>query len=180
MKVVITGGAGFIGSHLAEHYSLKGAQVEVIDDLMDEFWDTFSGVKKWQEKTVKKYYKTGYVESFVGKRRRYPLTQNMVINHPIQNAAAEITIDSMNRISKKVIKTDNWYLHPRLNVHDDLSFIIPKKNSTLEDSIDFLVGEMLDCPFEWSKIVPISCEVSIGNNWSELDPIGKFYSDVDL
>ncbi len=33
MKVVITGGAGFIGSHLAEYWAKKGAEVYIIDNL---------------------------------------------------------------------------------------------------------------------------------------------------
>ncbi len=33
MKIVITGGAGFIGSHIAEHWSGRGAEVHVIDNL---------------------------------------------------------------------------------------------------------------------------------------------------
>lgn len=33
LKVVITGGAGFIGSHIAEHWLSKGAEVHVIDNL---------------------------------------------------------------------------------------------------------------------------------------------------
>ncbi|HET6399482.1 MAG TPA: SDR family oxidoreductase [Candidatus Thermoplasmatota archaeon] len=33
MKVVVTGGAGFIGSHIAESYVNEGAEVHIIDDL---------------------------------------------------------------------------------------------------------------------------------------------------
>jgi len=34
LKVLITGGAGFIGSHLAEYYAKKGEEVVVLDDLL--------------------------------------------------------------------------------------------------------------------------------------------------
>lgn len=37
MKVVITGGAGFIGSHIVEHYSQIGAEVHVVDNLRSGF-----------------------------------------------------------------------------------------------------------------------------------------------
>ncbi len=33
MKCLITGGSGFIGSHLAEHLLARGDQVVVLDDL---------------------------------------------------------------------------------------------------------------------------------------------------
>ena len=33
MKIVVTGGAGFIGSHAAEHYAKRGEQIVVIDNL---------------------------------------------------------------------------------------------------------------------------------------------------
>jgi len=33
VRVLITGGAGFIGSHLAEHFLTLGDEVFVLDDL---------------------------------------------------------------------------------------------------------------------------------------------------
>ena len=37
MKVVVTGGAGFIGSHIVEHWSEKGADVHILDSLRSGF-----------------------------------------------------------------------------------------------------------------------------------------------
>ena len=34
MRLLITGGAGFLGSHLAEHYLGEGHKVIVIDNLL--------------------------------------------------------------------------------------------------------------------------------------------------
>ncbi|MEM3666742.1 MAG: NAD-dependent epimerase/dehydratase family protein [Candidatus Bathyarchaeia archaeon] len=33
MKVLVTGGAGFIGSHVAEHYAKEGSEVVAFDNL---------------------------------------------------------------------------------------------------------------------------------------------------
>ena len=45
MKVVIAGGAGFIGSHLAEFWNNKDAEVHVIDNLKTGFEENLSGLK---------------------------------------------------------------------------------------------------------------------------------------
>ncbi len=46
MRVLITGGAGFIGSHLAEAYLEKGDEVYIIDDLSTGSMDN---IKPFQE-----------------------------------------------------------------------------------------------------------------------------------
>jgi len=43
MQILITGGAGFIGSHLAEHHLGKGDSVVAVDDLSTGSRDVFSG-----------------------------------------------------------------------------------------------------------------------------------------
>ncbi|MFO8015559.1 MAG: SDR family oxidoreductase [Candidatus Woesearchaeota archaeon] len=44
-KVIITGGAGFIGSHLAEELVSKGHEVTVVDNLFDGKRENLDGVK---------------------------------------------------------------------------------------------------------------------------------------
>jgi len=43
-KYVITGGAGFIGSHIAEHLSGEGHQVIVLDNLRTGFEKNLEGL----------------------------------------------------------------------------------------------------------------------------------------
>jgi UDP-glucose 4-epimerase len=46
MRILITGGAGFIGSHLAEAYLEKGAEVYLIDDLSTGSLNNINHLKK--------------------------------------------------------------------------------------------------------------------------------------
>lgn len=150
-----------------------------IDDIMDEFWDTFKGMKKWQDATMHRYYEIGYVETLVGRRHHYPLTRNQAINMPVQGTAAELVCDAMNRLSKHAATTEAWHLHPILNVHDDLSFFIPDDDNILEDSLKVIIKEMLTFSYKWVN-VPLSVEVSIGKNWADVQPIGKFWSNKEV
>ena len=66
MKVLITGGAGFIGSHLAERYLERGDDVYIVDDLST---GTLENVKHLQE-----------IQSY---RDRLFVTVDTILNHDI-------------------------------------------------------------------------------------------------
>src|SRR6204780_5402460 len=46
MKVLITGGAGFIGSHLADAYIERGDEVHILDDLSTGSMENIQHLKK--------------------------------------------------------------------------------------------------------------------------------------
>lgn len=145
--------------------------------IQNEFFDMFPGLAEWQRQIKKFYRKHGYVEGFNGFRRRAPMTDNEVINTPIQCAEEEIVLDAMNRLSEYALRNDRMEYQPPLEIHDDLTFQIP--DPRLDECIERIVTMMLDCPFEWVN-VPLSVEVSIGRSWHEMKEIGVFFSDTDL
>jgi uracil-DNA glycosylase family 4 len=149
--------------------------VEPIDDLMDEFWDTFHGLHKWQDKLMKGYYQDGYVESPTGRRHHYPLTRNQAINFPIQCLACDIVCESMNALSYMAAEQGKWHLHPVLNIHDDITAVVPDNNEILEETIKTYCKIMLHPPYDFIN-VPMSVECSVGKNWFEMKEIGKFWS----
>ena len=154
-----------------------GCDIGIIDDLMDEFWGVFAGLKHWQDRVMKGYYDTGYVESPIGRRRHYPMTRNEAINASIQGLASDIVCDSMCRLSFEASRAGNWYLHPRLNIHDDLTSVVP--DDKVEEVIETVYRTMLTPQFECVN-VPLSVEVSVGRDWYNMETIQKFWSHKDL
>ena len=45
MKILVTGGAGFIGSHIVEHYQDKAEEIRVLDNLRTGYLKNLDGLK---------------------------------------------------------------------------------------------------------------------------------------
>lgn len=145
------------------------------EDLKNEFWDEFRGVKKWQDKLLNKYLRNLYVETLTGRRRRGAMSKNEIINTPIQGTAADIVLAAMNALSEEAVLTGDLSFHPRLNVHDDLSAI--PYISDIQDHIDRSMKIMCQHRFDFIN-VPLVVEVETGPRWSELKKFGEYRSDV--
>lgn len=156
-----------------------GMPEDIAEGLLTSLWEKYTGLKRWQDQTMVSYYDRGYVETLTGRRHHYPLTRNQAINMPVQGTAAELVCDAMSRLSYIAASTGKWYLHPVLNIHDDISFFVPDDEDVLESSINTIMHEMLTFTYPWVN-VPLSVEISIGKTWADLEPIGKFWSHKDL
>lgn len=169
----------FFGAQNSSVAGYLNAPIEPVNKLMDEFWRTFSGVYNWQKRLMGEYYDMGYVESLTGRRRNYPLSKNQAVNYPIQSVACDIVCRAMVALSRMAAETGKWYLHPIMNIHDDLTFSIPDQPQILEEAIETIYRVMLTPVYDFIN-VPLSVSASVGDNWLEMDEIGKFWSHRDI
>lgn len=178
----------FYGSTLDQAANHLKIPSRIIEPVFNNFWETYVGVKRWQEYIKKFYLEHGYVETLNGRRRYGPMKENEVINSPIQGTTAEVVGDAMNRCSEVAYPPmgrcrsrrpiyDRSH-QPMMQIHDDLSFHI-LNDSMFDDRVMDVVKIMCDVPFDW-VCVPIVVEVTVGNDWANLKGYGEFRSDEVL
>ena len=101
MKVLITGGAGFIGSHLAERYLERGDEVYIIDDLSTGSMDNIEHLKGNHKFTY-------YIDTI----RNQPLTAEVIdtcdiIYHLAAAVGVKLIVESpVNTIETNIQGTD--------------------------------------------------------------------------
>ncbi|HNE50226.1 MAG TPA: DNA polymerase I [Chitinophagales bacterium] len=140
--------------------------------LIEQYFDTYKGIKKYMDDTIQSARENGYVETLLG-RRRYlrdinagnwtvrGFAERNAINAPIQGSAADMIKVAMINIHHQLQK-HKLQSKMILQVHDELLFdvYIPEK----EEIKSIVVHEMQNAlPLH----VPIEVSVGFGNNWLE-------------
>ena len=141
-------------------------------DLIDGYFESYPGVKKYMEKSIEKGRKDGYVTTIFGRKRYLRNIQSRnsllrsnaernAINAPIQGAAADIIKIAMISIHNK-LKESDLKASMILQVHDELIFEVAE--SYKEAVRDLVVKEMENaCKLD----VPLVVEHGFGKNWLE-------------
>ena len=139
-------------------------------ELIDGYFETFSGVKTYMDQSIENGRDKGYVETIFGRKRYLPdinsrnatvrgFAERNAINAPIQGSAADIIKVAMVSIFNR-LKKDNKKSKMILQVHDELNFnVIPEE---LEYIREMVVEEMENaCKLN----VPLKTEIGVGENW---------------
>jgi DNA polymerase-1 len=140
--------------------------------LMDEYFETFGGVRDYLAGVVDEARKCGFTETILGRRRDLPdltgdnrqrreMAERMALNAPIQGSAADIIKVAMLNVDRALRKSG---LRSRtlLQVHDELVFeVAPGEAKALEQ----LVREQMAAAAELT--VPLDVSVGTGASWHE-------------
>src|SRR6185436_9944546 len=126
----------------------------------------------WLRFRMSRTGRTRYVTGRSEFRRWAPVAWTEIINTPIQSDEVLIVGDAMVRLTRR----EDERLIPNLMIHDDLTFWWQPQD--IDKLAPIVIAEMLDVPFEWAHVVPISVEMSVGDDWFDMEDVGKYESDT--
>lgn len=168
--------ASFFGTSAENAAERTSIPLAVISELLNDFWGRFHVAKQWLNARRAEYRDTGGVKTLNGQMRFGVLPGNEMIIQPIQNGEAVIILDCQNELQKLAIERNDPYLMPRINVHDDLTFILPDKDDRIEEYLRIITEVMTKIRYRW-QIVPLIVEASIGYDWCDMSEITTFEGD---
>jgi DNA polymerase I-like protein with 3'-5' exonuclease and polymerase domains/uracil-DNA glycosylase len=169
--------ASFYGSSAKSCARKTGVPLKIMEGIAEEFWYVHRGVKRWIDTQRSNYQQTGDVPTITGRVRHAVVPGNEVINNPIQGVAADIVLEAQNELSILSRQRKDPYLHPRINVHDDITFILPNSDEEIARYIEEIMPIMVKVRFPW-QIVPLSVECSLGEkNWADVEELTTYTGD---
>jgi DNA polymerase-1 len=165
--------ASFYGSSARSCAEAMGLSLGVLEELSTMLWSEFPDVKKWLKSKRVEYQATGAMKTLTDRVRYQILYKfNEPVNTPIQGTAADIVADAMNEMMVLSRYRKDPFLHPRIQVHDDLTFIVPD-SPKLEYYVNTISEVLTKVRFPW-QTVPLAVEAKIGTRWAELEEFAVF------
>ena len=149
-----------------------GIDVKEAKNFIDNYLETYPGIREYMEKEKEDAYKNGYVRTLMNRKRVIEELNNknymirssgerMALNTPIQGTAADILKKAMveiyNEFNKRGLKSKML-----IQVHDELVFNVLKEE--LEE-VKKIVRDIMENTFKLS--VPLKVDIEYGNNWYE-------------
>ena len=149
-----------------------GVSRKEADDYMNQYFATYSGVKRYMDEIVKTARKQGYVATIMGRRRYLPELESPVfnirafgervaLNAPIQGSSADIIKLAMINTARR-LRAENRKAKLILQIHDELIIEAPLAEA---EQIKTLLREEMENVMRLS--VPLTVDVAAGKNWAE-------------
>lgn len=144
----------------------------IIEKVLEEFWGTYTGVRHWHKERRAEYRYQGTIRTLSGRVWRGIADGNAPINYPIQGTAADLVIDAMNELAELSAQRGDPYLHPRLQIHDDISLFFPA--DSVDRYIEIVHPILTKVRYDW-QCVPLTVEAKIGEtDWYEMRDAGVY------
>ncbi len=149
-----------------------GLSIPEARQFIERYFKSFPKVRGWIDATLEKARRDGYVETILGRKRRFPdinsedgrvrsFAENAAVNTPIQGSAADVIKKAMIDLERELAASK---LHGELllQVHDELVLECP------ETELEATSALVRRCMQDAVKLdVPLDVELGSGANWLE-------------
>jgi uracil-DNA glycosylase family 4 len=149
-----------------------GMPLAIVERWQREFWDRYKDVKRWIDGQLAFYLANGSVETLSGMVRNEILPGNEYNNNVIQGTGARIVLEAQNALWDLAVSTGDPWLFPRINIHDDISFIFPD-DSDFDRRVNLVAAELVKPRFPYINL-PLLTEGKIGRNWADFHTLGEW------
>ena len=160
---------GISGYGLGENL---GINTKEASEFIKSYYETYPGIKKYQDDCIKKAHEDGYVKTLYGRIRTIDELENknymirsgaerMALNTPIQGTSADIIKLAMVKLYNE-FKKRNLKSKILVQVHDEL--VIDCKNDEL-DIVKSLIKDIMENVIKLD--VPLVIDISSGADWYE-------------
>jgi UDP-glucose 4-epimerase len=172
MHILITGGAGFIGSHLAEYHLARGDQVYAVDDLST---GTRAGVTMYQNDPNYRFAEAdilrweGLEQAVAAADRIYHMAAVVgmfrVLNQPIE--VTRVNVLGCERVLQAVVKTgsraqivipssSSVYAHADpVNLREDVDIVLSTRNPLVNYATSKLTNEIQGRAYAQQHQLPV-------------------------
>lgn len=161
------------GIPIQDHLKAKG--IRTLDGFHDHlkayeeiFWGRYPQVKEWQEQQFRFYQRNCFTKTFFGYQQRDYLSNNNLVNGPIQGTAFHCLLWSLIEINK-IRKAEKWNTKIMGQIHDSILFDVePSELIHVHSVVDDIMCHKIREKFPWI-IVPmeIECEkTDVDQPWS--------------
>ena len=149
-----------------------GIDINEAKGFIDNYLETYPGIREYMEEEKSKAYKLGYVKTLMNRKRVIEELKNknymirssgerIALNTPIQGTAADILKKAMVEIYEE-FKKKNIRSKMLIQVHDELVFNVVKDE--LEE-VKEIVRNIMENTFKLD--VPLKVDIEYGTNWYE-------------
>ncbi len=156
-----------------------GTDRKTAQEFLNAYFENFSGLAKYLDKTKEEAEKFGFTKTVFGRRRYFEgikskipfikaAAERMAINAPIQGTQADIIKIAMNDIDQMVKKEFSGSVHLIMQIHDELIYEVnqPFTNDFVTKAKKLMEGVLSE---EKTLGVPIVANSVIGRNWGEME-----------
>ncbi|MEK7647350.1 MAG: DNA polymerase [Patescibacteria group bacterium] len=156
-----------------------GVALDEAKKYLEEYFEDFSGVKKYIDETKDAAKSAGFVKTLFGRKRYFPELRvlpeylhheflRMAVNAPIQGTAADIMKIAMVRVHRALQKDPEMAQNTRmiLQIHDELIFEI--KDEWVTKAAQIIRREMEGA---YKNDIPLTVDINAGANWADMKKV---------